>query len=138
MAALRFGARFVSCDPTMALTVINIGRDGQATLHGDTGDVKRRADERRRAHNAINAAERELRRLGVRGSVRIVSPRRSEPIPEAISREADRMKADLIVVGSEGRDTLREWVVGGVALRLIYVARRPVAVVRPPRQRKRA
>ena len=46
------------------------------------------------------------------------------------------MDFDLVVVGSEGRDTLNEWVVGGVALRLIYVARRPVTVVRPPRRRK--
>src|SRR6516165_5390121 len=41
----------------------------------------------------------------------------------------------LVVVGSEGRDTLREWVVGGVALRLLYLSRRPVVVVRPPRRR---
>jgi nucleotide-binding universal stress UspA family protein len=138
MAALRFGARFVSRDPSTALTVITIGIDGQANFHGDTGDAMHLAEERRRAHNAINAAERELRRLRVRGKVKIVSPHRREPIPEAISREADRMKADLIVVGSEGRDTLREWIVGGVALRLIYVARRPVAVVRPPRRGRKA
>jgi hypothetical protein len=41
-----------------------------------------------------------------------------------------------VVVGSEGRDTLDEWVVGGTALRLIYVARRPVTVVRAPRRRR--
>jgi len=40
------------------------------------------------------------------------------------------------VVGSEGRDTLSEWVLGGTALRLIYVAHRPVTVVRAPRRRK--
>ena len=48
------------------------------------------------------------------------------------------MKADLVVVGSEGRDTLSEWVLGGVALRLVYVSRRPVTVVRPPRRRRSA
>jgi nucleotide-binding universal stress UspA family protein len=46
------------------------------------------------------------------------------------------MGADLVVVGSEGRDTLSEWVVGGNALRLIYLARCPVVVVRPPRRRR--
>jgi nucleotide-binding universal stress UspA family protein len=56
-------------------------------------------------------------------------------VPEAISREADRARADLVVIGSEGRDSLNEWVVGGTALRLIYVARRPVTVVRAPRKR---
>ena len=66
----------------------------------------------------------------------LVSPRSTAPVPETISREADRLKADLVVVGSEGRDTLSEWVLGGVALRLVYVSRRPVTVVRPPRRRK--
>jgi nucleotide-binding universal stress UspA family protein len=46
------------------------------------------------------------------------------------------MRADMVVVGSEGRDSLSEWIVGGTALRLIYVARRPVTVVRAPRRRK--
>ncbi len=68
----------------------------------------------------------------------LVSPRSTAPVPETISREADRLKADLVVVGSEGRDSLTEWVLGGVALRLVYVSRRPVAVVRPPRRRKSA
>jgi len=57
-------------------------------------------------------------------------------VPEVISRQADRYRADIVVVGSEGRDTMDEWVVGGTALRLIYVARRPVAVVRAPRRRR--
>jgi len=43
----------------------------------------------------------------------------------------------MLVIGSEGRETLSEWVLGGVALRLIYVSRRPVTVVRPPRRRKK-
>ncbi len=58
-----------------------------------------------------------------------------DEVPEVISRQADRLRADLIVVGSEGRESLAEWVVGGTALRLIYVARRPVTVVRAPRKR---
>ena len=73
-----------------------------------------------------------------RGTARfqLVTARRRGEVPEAISREADRLKADLVVVGSEGRDTLSEWVLGGTALRLIYVAHRPVTVVRAPRRRK--
>jgi nucleotide-binding universal stress UspA family protein len=62
-------------------------------------------------------------------------PASADEVPEAISRQADRIKADLVVIGSEGRDTLKEWVVGGTALRLIYVARQPVTVVRAPRRR---
>ena len=65
----------------------------------------------------------------------VVRARHADEVPEVISRQADRLRADLIVVGSEGRESLAEWVVGGTALRLIYVARRPVTVVRAPRRR---
>jgi nucleotide-binding universal stress UspA family protein len=136
-AALRFAARMAACDPATSLTVITIGTYDGSPVSVAAG-AKPRGDERRRAKDAMQDARRTLGRLGVDGRFRIVSPRPQEAIPEAISREADRLKADLVVVGSEGRDTLREWVLGGVALRLIYVARRPVAVVRPPRQRRRA
>ncbi len=90
-----------------------------------------------RAENSLAAAARTLRRTGVPADLHVVGARPQESIPEAIRRESDRMKADLVVIGSEGRDTLREWVVGGVALRLIYLATRPVTVVRPPRLRRR-
>ena len=64
----------------------------------------------------------------------LVRVRCADDVPEAISRQADRLRADLVAVGSEGRDSLTEWVVVGTALRLIYVARRPVTVVRAPRR----
>jgi nucleotide-binding universal stress UspA family protein len=88
------------------------------------------------AREIMRRAARELgSNGGVRARFRAV---RGKPgaVPEAICREGERLKADLVVVGSEGRDTLHEWVVGGVALRLIYLSRRPVTVVRPGRRRK--
>jgi nucleotide-binding universal stress UspA family protein len=136
-AALRFAARMAACDPATSLTVITIGMQGTTPLQV-VANEKGRRDDRQHARDAMEEARRTLGRLGVEGHFRVVSPRAREAVPEAISREADRLKADLVVIGSEGRDTLREWVLGGVALRLIYVARRPVAVVRPPRQRRRA
>jgi nucleotide-binding universal stress UspA family protein len=136
-AALRFAARMAACDPATSLTVITVGTQADTPLQV-VSSSKGKGDDRRRARDAMQDARRTLGRLGVDGRFRIVSPRSGEAVPEAISREADRLKADLVVIGSEGRDTLREWVLGGVALRLIYVARRPVAVVRPPRQRRRA
>lgn len=114
MAALRFAARLAECSRPAALTVIALGRD------------------------ADGAASRELVRLRVHGDVRAFSARAEEPIPEAIAREAERLKADLVIVGSEPRDGLREWVLGGLALRLIYVVQRPVAVIRPPRRHRSA
>src|SRR5262245_13661448 len=74
-------------------------------------------------------------RNGAPARFRFARARHADEVPEVISREADRLRADMIVVGSEGRDSLAEWVVGGTALRLIYVARRPVTVVRAPRKR---
>ena len=56
--------------------------------------------------------------------------RSQDEVPEVICRQADRLRTDLIVVGSEGRETLEAWVVGGTALRLLYLSRRPVTVVR--------
>jgi nucleotide-binding universal stress UspA family protein len=118
-AALRFAASLAARAPSAALTVV--------TIASDVG----------RASSALTAAAKTLRQRKVRSTFEIAEPRREETIPEAIVREADRRKADLVIVGSEGRDTLREWVVGGTALRLIYLARRPVVVVRPPRSRRR-
>jgi len=82
-----------------------------------------------------DAATGEKPRSGAAARFRVVRARHADEVPEVISREADRLRVDLIVVGSEGRESLADWVVGGTALRLIYVARRPVTVVRAPRKR---
>jgi nucleotide-binding universal stress UspA family protein len=120
-AALRFAAD-LAAKPGTSLTVISVANG--------TGDARRRAD------RSLASAGRELGRAGVTADLRVVGARPQESIPEAIRRESDRVHADLVVIGSEGRDTLSEWVVGGVALRLIYLATRPVTVVRPPRRRR--
>ncbi len=128
-AALRFAAKLAT-DSHTALTVITVAPgadDGQPE-----GPLPRNPD------GLLGRAAIQLRRLGVTADLRVVQARPRESIPEAITRESERLKADLVVVGSEGRDTLREWVVGGVALRLIYLATRPVTVVRPPKRRFRA
>jgi nucleotide-binding universal stress UspA family protein len=142
-AALKFAARMASRDPDSELVILTIGKtetggngepDGEAVA--DLGSAFEKAIEKRAARKILDDAARELQRSGIDARYRFASADRRTPVPEAISREADRLKVDLVVVGSEGRDTLNEWVVGGVALRLIYVARRPVTVVRPPRRRK--
>jgi nucleotide-binding universal stress UspA family protein len=91
---------------------------------------------REEAKRVLGDAARATRRSGsTPARFELIRARGADEIPDAISRQADRMRADLVVVGSEGRETLTEWVVGGTALRLVYVARRPVAVVRAPRRR---
>jgi nucleotide-binding universal stress UspA family protein len=127
-AALRFAVDLAGCSG-IALTVITIATENR-------GPGAREA--RKRGEISLASAARALKRSGVPADLHIVGARPHESIPEAIRRESDRLKADLVVIGSEGRDTLREWVVGGVALRLIYLATRPVTVVRPPRLRRRA
>jgi nucleotide-binding universal stress UspA family protein len=122
--ALKFAKRLANGYPGSRLVVITIeGADGPGP------------PSKARAREIMWSAARDLGNGGVRARFRAV---RGKPgaVPEAICRESERLKADLVVVGSEGRDTLHEWVVGGVALRLIYLSRRPVTVVRPPRSRK--
>ncbi|HKA37276.1 MAG TPA: universal stress protein [Thermoanaerobaculia bacterium] len=142
-AALKFAARMASRDPDSELVILTIGKvenEGNGETDGepvaDLGSAFEKALEKRAAQKILDDAARELQRSGIEARYRFVTADRRTAVPEAISREADRLKVDLVVVGSEGRDTLNEWVVGGVALRLIYVARRPVTVVRPPRRRK--
>lgn len=127
-AALRFAAN-LACKPGTELTVITVAAEKRSAEAGES---------LRRAKSSLAAAEKTLKQSGVTANLRIVGARPEESIPEAIKRESDRLRADLVVIGSEGRDTLREWVVGGVALRLIYLATRPVTVVRPPRLRRHA
>lgn len=132
-AALRFAARLLSTDPNSELIVLTVARpqqDSPAPGGFQPNGIRQRAEK------ILKGAARRLRGQTVPVQYRFVTPRPTAQVPEAISREADRLKADLVVVGSEGRDTLSEWVLGGTALRLVYVSRRPVTVVRPPRRRK--
>jgi nucleotide-binding universal stress UspA family protein len=119
-AAVKFAGRLASRDPQTELIILTVGLPPLA----------------HRGAPAPNPGTAKSKIGGVEPTYRFVPARGGDSIPETISREAERLKVDLVVIGSEGRDTLSEWVVGGVALRLIYVARRPVTVVRPPRRRK--
>lgn len=121
-AAVRFAARLAAVDPLSELIVLSVDP-------GPSSDAARRV---------LDLARRQLRAHPGRVRLEPVDAARAAGVPEAISRAADRFDADLIVVGSEGRDSLNEWIVGGTALRLIYLARRPVTVVRPPRRRRAA
>jgi nucleotide-binding universal stress UspA family protein len=134
-AALRFAARLVAKDPDGELIVLTVALPNPGSGHEDG---KTSNGLRGRAEKILEAAARQVRGERVSVQYRFVATRPSSPVPETISREAERLKADLVVVGSEGRDTLSEWVLGGTALRLVYVSRRPVTVVRPPRRRKSA
>jgi len=130
VAALKFAARLADGDRKAQLVVLTVDPSGN-------GARPRKDGRRNDAQQALDSAARHVRRRGgPTARFQLVPARRADEVPDVISREADRMRADMVVVGSEGRDSLSEWIVGGTALRLIYVARRPVTVVRAPRRRK--
>ena len=133
-AAVKFATRLASRDPGTELIILTIG---QPLPDGDCNGQPAPAPVADIQRSRFRAREKTSEVGGVQARYRFVPARPQSGIPETISREADRLKADMLVIGSEGRDTLSEWVLGGVALRLIYVARRPVTVVRPPRRRKK-
>jgi nucleotide-binding universal stress UspA family protein len=53
---------------------------------------------------------------------------------EVIIREADRLSADLTVIGSHGQGALLDMILGSVSLYVVHHSHIPVCVVRPPRQ----
>ncbi len=130
-AAVKFASKLAANHGGSELIVLTVYASPGAAAAGTNGSGRRKDAER-----VLGDAARDMRRRGSPPArFELVRARDVDDVPEAISRQADRLRADLVVVGSEGRDSLTEWVVGGTALRLIYVARRPVTVVRAPRRR---
>src|SRR5262249_41136964 len=118
-AALSFAIRLATREAASELIVVTV----DAAEHSPAAVDEDVREAQRRAQRVLDAAAREMNRLGAAAKFRRIPARGRDGIPEAISREADRLRADLVVVGSEGRDTLSEWILGGTALRLIYLAR---------------
>ncbi len=131
-AAVKFAAKLAGANSGGELVVLTVDPGAASASPARSGRSLSEAE------RVLKGAARQVRTGGSRARFQVVPARRADEVPEAISREADRLKADVIVVGSEGRESLNEWVVGGTALRLIYVAQRPVTVVRAPRRRFRA
>ena len=75
-----------------------------------------------RAEEAVGRLAQERSRPGVRVSGRAVE----EPPVSAISNEAERISADLIVMGTRGRSGLAQAFLGSVAGRVIRTASCPV------------
>jgi nucleotide-binding universal stress UspA family protein len=131
VAAVKFASKLVADHSRSELIVLTVYVSVATSAAGTNGSRPREE-----AKRVLGDAARAMPRDGSTPTrFELIRARGADEIPEAISQQADRVRADLVVVGSEGRETLTEWVVGGTALRLIYVARRPVAVVRAPRRR---
>jgi nucleotide-binding universal stress UspA family protein len=142
-AAVRFAARLAGAMRSARVHAILVGTAMRDSIFGTSGVpfpntalpemVK---EEKRRAEITLAAAAREFRKHGLRPQVRYIAPRDLAPVATAILREADRIDADLIVVGSAGHGGLSRWMLGSVANRLTRAASRPVAVIHPPRTRR--
>ncbi len=139
-SAVRFAARLASAMRSARVHAILIGTARRDSILGTSGVpfpqtalAEMEKEEKRRAERILEAAAREFRKRGLQAQIRYIVPRDLAPVAKAILREADRIDADLIVVGSEGHGALRHWILGSVATRLTHAASRAVAVVHPPR-----
>ena len=81
-------------------------------------------------HEAIRELENRLREGGL--SVKSMLVR--GPAAEKVLAESDRLKADLIVIGSHGHGALRHLLMGSVGEGVLRKARCPVLVVPSPRK----
>lgn len=91
-----------------------VRRSVAAELH----DVHRRLQER---SAELRAAGIDCTALLVQGST-----------PETVVREAERLHADLIVLGSRGHGAIRRALLGSVSEHVLHHANRPVLIVPAP------
>ena len=80
----------------------------------------------------IRGQVKEIEDAGVKVSLEIIPLVLGGP-GGSINEIAEKADADLIVVGTRGRSSLTGLVLGGVAHRLLHVARRPVLAVPSPK-----
>ena len=104
-----------------------VGLESGATMLGADGVVRPAREQlRREAEERMAPLIGVAEEFGASVSARIVQ---GAPAPRALS-EAERLPADLIVVGSHGRTGVRRLVLGSVSEAIIRHARVPVLTVR--------
>ena len=79
---------------------------------------------------ALEAAAERAHQVGVEVETHLIEGRPGE----VILHEAERLGADLIVIGSHGQGALLDMILGSVSLYVVHHSHLPVCVVRPPRQ----
>lgn len=141
-AAVRFAARAAKACRSPEITVVTVGALRRQLLfaHPDvpvglTLWPELEKQERALAARVLKDAARDLRPFGKKARFRFIEPRRLGPVADAIAHEADREKADLVVVGTEGHGAVATFALGSVSARLLHISRRPVAVVRVGRRK---
>ena len=94
------------------------GKGGQYPLHADEGEIRTR----------IAASVEQARADGVDIELEVHPIAYGGPA-HVIAQTADRVDADLIVVGNRGHNPIAEILLGAVPSRLLHIAHRPVLVV---------
>ena len=82
-----------------------------------------------RAHQRMEALATELRKEGLVATTALLI---QGATAETILREADRLAADLIVLGTRARGALRSLLLGSVSKQVVAGSTRPVLLI-PPR-----
>ncbi|MDX6648949.1 MAG: hypothetical protein QOJ97_900 [Solirubrobacteraceae bacterium] len=95
-----------------------VGKGGPAQVHA--GEDEFEAQLRKRVE--------ELTSSGVTAKLEVAESVLGGPAP-VIEHIADRLKAELIVVGRRGRSEIADLVLGSVTHRLMHIAKRPVLAV---------
>ena len=135
-AAIRFADRLAAGLRDPEVVVVTVGALRRELLGQSDGSEdgmlgpELEREESQIAQRVLTAAEKDLRKCHRQATFRFVKPRQLAPVAETIAREADREKADLIVVGTDRLAVFATWALGSVSARLLQVARRPVTVVR--------
>lgn len=81
-------------------------------------------------HRALAAIAEQAREAGVEVETHLGEGRTGE----VILHDAERLQADLIVMGSHGQGALGDILMGSVSQYVVHHADKPVCIVRPPRR----
>lgn len=114
------------------IVAVCIVSDAPRFTNLDGGDYDQRdwnGLDRDRAAAALADAETAFRLSGVRGTAQAIDAF-GEDVSSAIARAATACDADLIVMGTHGRQGIRRLLLGSVAESLLRTADRPVLLVR--------
>lgn len=138
-AALRFAVRLALASRGR-LDVVTVGELPPSVIREGPGSRSLSSFERsdlRSVRAALERSRSETRGMPSRVRCDYVAARGLETFAETISRQANRLDADLLVLGSRGGIPVTRWLLGSVANRLVHLARRPVAIVRTGAKRSR-
>jgi nucleotide-binding universal stress UspA family protein len=137
-AAVRQAGKLAGAMRSARVTVVMAGAARRQIVLGSAGVgfpmeglPEMEAAERRWGEGILAKSVRSLKKARVAAASRFLSAGLA-PVAEAILREANRIGADLLIVGNEGWGAIREMAFGSVTLRLLNLARCPLLVVRPP------